>query len=206
MRCAISRVWVRNTTLRHLADRFTVILDANVLYPFRVRDVLLRFYEEGLFRARWTDQIIDEWTRNLIRKQPDLEDSVRAQVEQIRQHFDEAWVWGFEPLIDSLHLPDPGDRHVLAAAIVCGAQHVVTENLKDFPSEILDEFDIEAIDADEFLFRTFQLYPANAVSIFRQMRSDYTNPPYGQGEFILNLTANGLPRTASMLKQYTSDI
>jgi len=171
-----------------------------------MRDVLLRFYEEGLFRARWTDEIIDEWTRTLVQNRPHLEASVLAQVEQMKLHFDEAWVSGFEPLIESLQLPDPGDRHVLAAAIVCGAQHVVTENLKDYPSEVLDEFDIEAIDADEFLFRTFQLYPANAVSIFRQIRSDYTNPHYGQAEFILNLTANGLPRTASILKTFKADI
>ncbi len=146
MRFANSRALVRSMTLSHLADRFTVILDANVLYPFRVRDVLLRFYEEGLFRARWTDQIIDEWTRNLIRNRPDHQASVLAQVEQMKAHFNEAWVMGYEPLIQSLQLPDPDDRHVLAAAIVCGAQHIVTENLKDFPAEVLDEFDIEPIE------------------------------------------------------------
>lgn len=166
-------------TLRHLADRFTVVPDANVLYPFRVRDVLFRFYQEGLFRARWTDQILDEWTTNLVRNRPEHEASVQAQVAQMRAHFDEAWVTGHESLIASLHLPDPDDRHVLAAAIICGAQHIITENLKDFPSEVLLEFDIEPIGADEFLFRTFQLYPADAVAIFRQMRADYTNPTFG---------------------------
>ncbi len=130
MPCANSRASVKNTTLRHLADRFTVVLDANVLYPFRVRDTLLRFHEGGLFRARWTEQIIDEWTENLIRNRPELEASVLAQVEQMRLHFDEAWVRGHETLIPSLQLPDPKDRHVLAAAIVCGAQHIVTSNLK----------------------------------------------------------------------------
>lgn len=193
-------------TLRHLADRFTVILDANVLYPFRMRDVLLRFCEAGLFRARWTERIIDEWTRNLIGNQPEYEASVLAQVEQMKAHFGEGWVVGFEPLIESLVLPDLDDRHVLAAAIVCGAQHIVTQNLKDFPSEMLDGFDIEPIEADEFLFRTFQLYPAIAVSVFKQMRSDYERPRYGQSEFIMNLTASGLPKTASLLKEVANDI
>jgi predicted nucleic acid-binding protein len=193
-------------TLRHIADRFTVILDANVLYPVRLRDVLLRFYEGGLFRARWTDRIIDEWKRNLIRNRPDKEASVLAQLEQMRAHFEEAWVAGYEPLIPALELPDPDDRHVLAAAIVCGAQHIVTENLKDFPSDVLEEFDIEAIDPDEFLIRTFELYPANVVSIFRQMRSDYKNPSYSQAEFLLNLTASGLPKIASILKSFKAEI
>jgi predicted nucleic acid-binding protein len=183
-----------------------VVLDANVLYPFRIRDVLLRFYEEGLFRARWTDRILDEWTRNLIRNKPDCAASVRAQVDQLKAHFDEAWIFGYEPLIHALQLPDPEDRHVLAAAIVCGAQHIVTENLKDFPADVLEEFDIEPIEADEFIFRTFQLYPVDAISVFRQMRSDYANPCYGQTEFILNLTASGLPKTASVLRPYKANI
>lgn len=137
--------------MRYVADRFVVILDANVLYPFRKRDVLLRFYQAGLFRARWSEQILDEWTRNLLKNRPDLENSVRSQLQAMDKHFPEALVTGHMALVDALMLPDMDDRHVLAAAIVCGAQHIVTENLSDFPEDRLAEYDIEAIDADEFL-------------------------------------------------------
>jgi predicted nucleic acid-binding protein len=187
--------------LRYVADRFVVILDANVLFPFRKRDVLLRFSHAGLFRARWSGEILDEWTRNLLGLKPHLEDSIRAQQRAMQDHFQEALVTGYEPLVAALDLPDPYDRHVLAAAIQCGAQHIVTDNLADFPAERLEPYDIEAIDADEFLSRTFDLYPAEAMAVLRDLRAIYKNPPYSAPEFVLDLTAKGLPKLAARARQ-----
>lgn len=187
--------------MRYVADRFVVILDANVLFPFRKRDVLLRFSHAGLFRARWSGEILDEWTRNLLDLKPHLEDSIRAQQRAMQDHFPEALVTGHEPLVAALDLPDPDDRHVLAAAIQCGAQHIVTDNLADFPAERLEPYDIEAIHADEFLSRTFDLYPAEALGVLRELRAIYKNPPYSQPEFILDLTAKGLPKLAARARQ-----
>lgn len=188
--------------MKHVADRFVVILDANVLFPFRKRDVLLRFYHAGLFRGRWTEQILDEWTRNLLEQKPHLEDSVRSQQRAMQEHFAEAIVTGYEPLIPALNLPDPDDRHVLAAAIQCGAQHIVTENLADFPADLLEQFEIEAIDADEFLSRTFDLYPSEALAVLRSLRELYDNPPFSPPEFILDLTAKGLPKLAARVREH----
>lgn len=187
--------------MKYVADRFVVILDANVLFPFRKRDVLLRFYHAGLFRARWSEQILDEWTRNLLALKPHLEDSIRAQQRAMQQHFPEALVMGYEPLVAALDLPDPDDQHVLAAAIQCGAQHIVTDNLADFPASKLDPYDIEAIDADEFLSRTFDLYPSEAFTVLRQLRAHYNNPSYSPPEFVLDLTAKGLPKLAARTRQ-----
>lgn len=100
-----------------IANPFVVLLDANFLFPFRVRDVLLTFAHEGLLRASCTDDILDEWTRNLIRLKPHLDASVRQQEAMIQEVFDECFVTGYQPIIPSLDLPDLGDRHVLAAAI-----------------------------------------------------------------------------------------
>jgi len=185
----------------HIADRFVVVLDANVLFPFRKRDVLLRFSHAGLFRARWSEEILDEWTRNLLALKPQLEDSIRAQQTAMRDHFPEALVIGHAPLVGALDLHDPDDRHVLAAAIQCGAQHIVTDNLVDFPADKLEPYDIEAIDADEFLSRTFDLYPAEALTVLRQLRTHYNNPPYSAPEFVLDLTAKGLPKLAARARQ-----
>ncbi len=186
----------------HVADRFVVLLGANVLFPFRKRDVLLRFYHAGLFRARWSEQILDEWSRNLLALKPQLEESIRAQLQAMQAHFPEALVTGYEPLVASLDLPDADDRHVLAAAIKCGAQHIVTDNLADFPIEVLEQYDIEAIDADEFLSRTFDLYPSEALAVLRELRAHYRNPPYTAPEFILDLTAKGLPKLAARARQH----
>ena len=103
--------------MSNVADRFVILLDANVLYPFQVRDAILRFAEAGLFRARWSQQIIDEWTRNLIENRPHLEESIRSQEQAIAEAFPEAMVEGYEYLVPALKLPDEDDRHVLAAAI-----------------------------------------------------------------------------------------
>lgn len=186
--------------MSHIADRFVVLLDANVLYPFRKRDVLLRFYEAGLFRARWTEEIIAEWTRSLLEKRPDLADSIAAQRDKLDAVFPDAVVHGYEHLTEGLSLPDTGDLHVLAAAIQCGAQHIITENIRDFPQEALEPFDIEAIEADEFLARTFELYTAEAMTVLRELKEHYSKPGFTPSEFVLDLTAKGLPKLAARVR------
>jgi predicted nucleic acid-binding protein len=109
--------------MRHIADRFTVILDANVLYPFLMRDVLLSSARAGLFRARWSRSIMDEWVRNLISNKPEKERQIHRTASLMNERFPEAVVEDYEALIPSLSLPDEKDRHVLAAAIRAGAHH-----------------------------------------------------------------------------------
>jgi len=105
----------------------------------------------GLFRAKWTDAIHEEWIRNLLNNRPDLN---RAQLERTRELMNRAvpdcLIEGYESLVPALVLPDPHDRHVLAAAISVGARVIVTFNEKDFPSKTLAQFGIEAQHPDEF--------------------------------------------------------
>ena len=186
--------------MRHVADRFVVFLDANVLYPFRMRDALFRFAEAGLFRARWSQDVIEEWRGALIRNKPQLRESVERQVLAMNAAFPEACVTGYDSLIQALHLPDADDRHVLAAAIVADAEHIVTENLKDFPPQALDPFGISAVTADDFLESTFEAHTPDAVAALRTMRRAYSAPPMTPREFIFDLQTRGLPKTASRLK------
>ncbi len=192
--------------MSNIADRFVVVLDANVLFPFTKRDALLRFAEAGLFRARWSSEILDEWTRNLIAKKPHIEDSVRSQVQAMSDAFPEACIDGGLRMIDGLHLPDENDRHVLATAIVVGAEQIVTDNLKDFPENALDEFGISAVSADDFLASTFELYQPDALTVMRKMRFAYNNPAYLPNAFILHLQTNGLPKLAAMLKPHIESL
>ena len=189
-----------------LADCRVALLDANVLFPFRKRDILLRFHHAGLFRARWTERILDEWTLNLLERKPHLEPSVRSQRHAMHEHFAEALVTGYEPLIGALELPDADDRHVLAAAIRCGAQYIVTDNLADFPAGVLARFDIEAIDADGFLSRTFDLYPSEAFGVLRTLRETYSNPPFTPSGFVRDLAAKGLPRLAAQTDERRDEL
>ena len=182
-----------------VANPFVVILDANVLYPFRMRDVLFSFAQAGLFRARFTDEILDEWTRNLIRNKPQMEDSVRQQEAAIRAAFDECLVTGYAPLIPGLTLPDEDDRHVLAA-IKCSAQIIVTENHKDFPPDTLEEYGVETLGADDFLANTYDLFPKSGVRVLKQVREHYDNPPFTRFEFLMDLIKNGLPKLAALAR------
>jgi len=112
---------------------FTVVYDACVLYPAPLRDFLMWLALSGCFRARWSEQIHAEWKRNLLRNRPDLS---AAQLDRTSTLMNDAipdsLVCGYEKLIPGLFLPDPDDRHVLAAAIRCGASVIVTFNRKDF--------------------------------------------------------------------------
>jgi hypothetical protein len=118
---------------------FIVVYDACVLYPATLRDVLLRLARRGLFRAKWTEAILDECFRSLTDNRPDLAPAALARTRRlINESVADCLVEGYESLISSLTLPDPGDRHVLAAAIRSQAQTIVTFNLKDFPEEVLN--------------------------------------------------------------------
>jgi predicted nucleic acid-binding protein len=112
---------------------FAVVYDACVLYPNVLRDLLIRVAIGHKVRAHWTDQILDEVFENLIENRPDL-DRVRLARTRVLmgKALPDAKVTGYESLVPALELPDPDDRHVLAAAIRAGAQMIVTSNLKGF--------------------------------------------------------------------------
>src|ERR1035437_9280364 len=127
-------------------EPFTVVFDACVLYPASLRDVLLELSTEGIFRARWTDKIHEEWISNLLKNSDGkITPEILARTRELmNQAVPDCLVTGYEQIIESLDLPDKDDRHVLAAAIVAKAGAIVTMNLKDFPDANLDEFGIEA--------------------------------------------------------------
>jgi hypothetical protein len=111
--------------VRHVSNRFGAVLDANVLYPFLVRDILLSLADAGLYRPMWTDRINHEWSSHLIEKGPRRAARIKDTIEVMNDAFPEALVRQHEDLIDALQLPDPDDRHVLAAAIRGGANNLL---------------------------------------------------------------------------------
>ena len=125
-----------------------------------------------------------------------------AQLKAMHTAFPEAVIENYQQIANGLNLPDPDDRHVLAAAIQCGAQHIVTENLRDFPIDLLKDYGIEAIDTDEFLIRTFELYPGEALAVLRQLRIDYQNPSLSVSELIMDLFTKGLPKWSARLRTH----
>lgn len=186
---------------------FTVVLDACVLYPEALRNLLLHMAVVDLYRAKWTEQIHQEWMENLLGKRPSLS---REKIERTRQLMDEnvrdSLVTGYESLIEGLRLPDPGDRHVLAAAIRCNADLIVTRNLDDFPAEFLEPFGIEAQHPDVFIYNQLSLDQAKVLTAIQRARANYKNPPYRPLDYLELLERQGLPMTVSELRRYADVI
>jgi len=162
----------------------TVLLDANILYPFYTKDVFLNFFSGGLIRAHWTECILAEWIRSARRKIPNKIDSIHGQERRMRKDFPEAMVTSFEQYITGLELPDPDDRHVLAAAIQCETRYIVTEDLGDFPREYLAQFGIEPIGPGAFLGMIWDSYPKEARKVLLQVKENYRNPPFTASGFL----------------------
>jgi predicted nucleic acid-binding protein len=157
---------------------FTALYDACVLYPAPIRDVLMHLALADIYRARWTNAIHEEWIRSVLKNRPDL---TRAQLERTRDlmnaHARDALVQGFEDVIPSLSLPDPDDRHVLAAAIHGRADVIVTYNTKDFPAETTASYGIEIQHPDEFLIHVLDLAPGAVLEALKRLRQSLKNPP-----------------------------
>lgn len=182
-------------------SNFTVVYDACVLYPAPLRDLLVRLAVTGLFRARWTNDIHEEWTRNVLKDRDDLSaEQLKRTCQLMDSAVPDCLVSGYEPLIDNLELPDPEDRHVLAAAIRTNAEIIVTFNLRDFPSERLEDFDIYAQHPDVFISNLYDLSPQTVVAVAKQQRACLTRPPYSPEEFISTLQRNQLGNVASLLQ------
>lgn len=138
---------------------YTALLDSSVLFPAFISSLLLWIASTKLFRVKWTEQIHTEWIEQRLERYPDLN---RAQLERRRQSMDaefaDSLVTGYEGLIESLALPDPNDRHVLAAAITCRAHVIVTANLRDFPESSLSNYSLVAQHPDDFILDQIDLH------------------------------------------------
>lgn len=180
--------------------RPVVVYDANVLYPAQLRDFLVRVAISGAARAHWTPNIHDEWMRNVHADYPDIE---WADLREIRALMDEALpdasLDGYRDRIEHLSLPDPDDRHVLAAAIHAHADAIVTFNTADFPARRLGGHGLEALSPDAFGLRLLDRSPARVLRAAARHRSSLTRPAKTVDEYLSLLRSSGLRQTADRL-------
>lgn len=188
------------------ADRFTVVLDTNVLVGGLTRNMILSLAEAGLFRPRWSRTTLqEEFERAFLRLHADLtpEAAVRQRAN-IEQAFPEGLICEDKILLESLVLPDPDDRHVLAAAIQTKAALIITDNLRDFPSECLVPHEIEAISADDFLADCMDLGGPDAIAALHRMRGRFNKPEMDAETLILKVERLGMSQTATMMTAFKS--
>lgn len=181
--------------------RYTAVLDACVLYPAPLRDLLLSLASEGFFGARWTLEIQAEWVRSLSANRPDLKpDALARTVELMNNAVDDCLIENYEFMIGALTLPDENDRHVLAAAIVGHADAIVTFNLKDFPETVADFHGIEILHPDDFIVAQYDLDPIRFLGIIKTNRARLKNPPKSVEDFIETYELQGLAQTSKLLR------
>jgi predicted nucleic acid-binding protein len=166
-----------------LPATFTVVVDANVLFPLTLRDTVLRAAAAGFYQLRWSAEILDEMERNLVSTGTVPADKAARLRATMEKFFPEAQVTDFEPLIPAMK-NHPKDRHVVAAAVKAGAQVIATANLRDFAA-LPDG--IEAQSPDQFLCNLFDLDPAAFIEMLREQAADLVNPPVAFDELLQRL-------------------
>ncbi|MGB7980001.1 MAG: PIN domain-containing protein [Candidatus Nanopelagicales bacterium] len=159
---------------------FAAVLDTCVVWPSVQRDFLMSMAIEGLYRPLWSEAILEELHRHeqvklLDRGEDPAEALVRADnlLGNLRAHFDDALVVGWEPLEGSYGLPDVDDEHVVATAVVGGAGAIVTENLRHFPADRVPA-NIQVLPAKEFAANTADVSPERAARAICQMSARRT--------------------------------
>lgn len=181
---------------------FIVVYDANVLYPNTLRDLLIRIAQlPHLVQAKWTDKILDEMLDALQKNLPDISDE---KVGRLRELMDGAvrdcLVSDYEPLIDGLDLPDPDDRHVLAAAIKVAAQVIVTWNLKHFPTKKLAQWNVRAKSPEDFVLDQIGIDRQAVWACVQQIVDSRTQRPVTADDVLNELERDGLVGAVASLR------
>ncbi|MBW6495914.1 MAG: PIN domain-containing protein [Burkholderiaceae bacterium] len=189
------------------ANRFTVVTDACVLVSPLVRNLLLSLAEAHLYRVRWSGRILDEFERGFVRdvlrhKLDDPEGAARKARGDMERAFPEAMVEGHEHLEAALNdIPDPEDCHVVAAALHASAAQIITNNLRDFPAEVMKQLQIDVRTADDFIADTLDLPmdSSTALSAVHRLRKRLKRPELTPAEMLIRMERNGLGQTAALL-------
>ena len=188
-------------------SRYTVVYDACVLYPAPLRDLLMELAAASLFRAKWSEQIHDEWIRSLLRDRKNL---TADQLARTRALMNEAvldcLVDKYDDLIPGLSLPDPDDRHVLAAAIRSGADAIITFNVKDFPEQELGKYEIEVLHPDDFIQFQYDFNNAAVIIAAQRCRARLSRPGKTAAEYLDILAHQRLSKTVAILTPYSAII
>lgn len=190
------------------ANRFTAFIDACTLASVLRRNLLLSLAEAEFFRVRWSAKVLDETEKAIERIAigrglADAAERAKRVREAMEVAFEEALVGDYDGFIDVCQgLPDPNDVHVVAAALKTQAATIVTENLSDFPAELLSRLGVEVRSADHFIADNIALDLGRAVAAIRQMRHRFKNPAKTASDLLLDMEANSLTETVDILKPH----
>ncbi len=186
---------------------FVAFLDANVLYPAALRDVLLTLAEAGICQIRWSPDVLDEVERNVATRARAPEPSVAAAgARYLRSVMEDAFPEALVPRQAYEHLlpamaNHPKDRHVLAAAVAGRADVIVTFNVSDFPLAACQPYGIDVQDPDTFLMHQFGLMPDRIAPVLAELAAE-RRPPMNTPEGILRVLERTVPGFCAMVRKH----
>jgi predicted nucleic acid-binding protein len=181
-----------------------LFLDANVLYVSLLRDLLLRMAVEGVCHVHWSADVQQEWKTHLVAAGYSEAVITRTQL-RMNMAFPQAQIEGYQGLIPQLILPDPADRHVLAAAIHAAAGVLVTFNLKDFPVHTLSQFGVKPLHPDILLTQLMKQAPEGCQLALKTLVASLKSPPMMPGDIATALEKLQMPQSAEQIRVQFSD-
>jgi predicted nucleic acid-binding protein len=184
-----------------MISTFTAVFDSCVLFGIRLTSLLMELAMSGLFRPRWSDDIHREWMQAVSRKTGIPVEQLQIRREAMDGAVLDCCVSGYEDLIEALTLPDPKDRHVLAAAIRCHASVIVTFNLNHFPMDVLDRYGIHTRHPDDFILDVDGISMGTLIKAARNDFEHYRDPPLAVDDYIEGLRTANVPKTADYLQK-----
>lgn len=178
-----------------------VFVDTNVLFPFSVMDVMLALTEDAIHEIVWSERLLAEWERVIVREGRRSAKSAAAVTQAVRRFFPdcEIEVARYGHLVDEMPGDDPDDRHHSAAAVAAGADVLVTWNLADFPAGDLAERGVRVIDPDAYLCGLLRELPHEVAATVIRLAGEKRNPPVTIADAVARLAKAGLPVFADLL-------
>jgi hypothetical protein len=182
------------------------VFDACVLYPFHLRNILVQAAVDRMVDARWTDEIHNEWIRNLASATLIPIDRLQKTRHLMDKVLPQALVRGYEGHIPPIKLPDPDDRHVVAAGIASGASVIITWNLRDFPPTELRKYGLRRTTPDRFLTGIYNKLPDVVIASLANARRNLTKSVTSAMEFVEILREQRLTQLAKRVGKHLTDL
>lgn len=179
-----------------------VLVDTNVLFPFSVMDLVLALTEDGIHKILWTDALLDEWERVIVRSGRRSVSSAAAITAAVRKFFPDSEVPfdSYADLVAGMPGKDPDDRVHMAAAVAGRATHIVTHNLADFPAARLAEHGVTVMDPDTYLCALFGELSDEVTSTVGRLAGEKRNPPMTIVDLLGHLERAGVRRFVALVR------
>jgi hypothetical protein len=193
------------------ANRFTAVIDACVLAGVLRRNLILTLAQWEFFRVRWSDRLLDEAERaieKMFAKKGDPHSAAKAARSRsaMARAFEDAMVADYDSYLPICQGVDPGDAHVIPAALKTQAQVIVTDNLRHFPGALIEPWGLAARSADVFIADTIALDEARAVAAVREMRQRLNKPTMTAADLLIAMEANGLTAAVDILRPHEASL